>query len=178
MKKKKLKILDLLLREVQDPAAQENFYRLRKLLEDLESNGIEGPQGPQGPPGPPGSGGIASQAPKLIQTFDTDVGTIATNLVKVSGTNAVTKIVDNSAAEIPYGIFGVAFSKPSPLQAEVIFTGIVSGYSGFTAGMPLFISTSGTPTHTAPTTGMVQQIGFAVDSTSFFLHLLQPIRRS
>jgi len=175
---KVLKRLDLLLKEVKDPVAQENFWRLRRILEDISQSGLAGPQGPQGPPGPPGTGGVASQAPKLIETFDTDVGTLAGDFVKVSGVNAVTKVSDNLIATIPNGIFGIGLSKPSPLQIEVIFIGIMGGYAGLTAGLPLFVSPTGTPTHTAPTSGIVQQIGFAISADQLFLQIGQCIRRS
>lgn len=170
---KTLKRLDLLIREVQDPHAQENFWRLRNIIEDLSSSGIPGPAGVPGPVGP-----TPTSVPKLIATFNTDVGTLATHLLKVNGDNSVTKITDNMAATIPNGLFGVGFSKPSSLQIEVIFSGIIGGYSGFTAGLPLFVSTSGAPTHTPPTTGMVQQIGFAISTTEFFVSFMQAMRRS
>lgn len=175
---KVLKRLDLLLRDIQDPQAQENFYRLKRILEDISSSGLAGPQGPPGPPGPPGSPGPATSAPKLVATFDTDALTLATNFVRVTSGNTVERITDNAATTIPNGIFGVGLSKPSTLQIEVTFTGIVGGYSGFTIGSPLFISTTGLPTHTPPTTGMVQQIGFAISSTELFVQLMQPMRRS
>jgi len=173
---KTLKRLDLLVREVKDPHAQENFWRLRNLIEDLSSNGIAGPQGPQGPAGPAGPTPVS--VPKLVATFNTDVGTLATHLLRVNGDNTVTQITDNLAATIPNGVFGVGLSKPSALQIDVVFTGIVGGYSGFTIGSPLFISTLGVPTHTPPATGMVQQIGFAVSATELFVSLMQPMRRS
>ena len=169
---KTLNRLDLLIREVQDPHAQENFWRLRNIIEDLSSSGIPGPPGAPGPVGP-----TPTSVPKLIATFNTDVGTLATHLLKVNGDNSVTQITDNAAATIPNGLFGVGFSKPSSLQIEVIFSGIIGGYSGFTAGLPLFVSTSGVPTHTPPTTGMVQQIGFAISTTEFFVSFMQAMRR-
>lgn len=119
-----------------------------------------------------------SSAARLVAQFNTDVGTVVGNLVRVNGTNSVTKIVDNLATTIPNGVFGVAYNKPSATLVDVLFTGIIGGYGGFTTGNPLFISTGGIPTHTVPTTGMVQQIGFAVSSTEFFINLLQPMRRA
>lgn len=168
-----LKRLDLLLREVSDPPAQENFWRLRNIISDLTSSGVPGPAGPAGPTGP-----TPVAVPKLVATFNTDVGTLAGHLVRVNGDNTVTQITDNSAATIPNGIFGVGLSKPSALQLDTIFTGIMGSYAGFTIGLPLFVSTLGVPTHTTPTTGMVQQIGFAISATEMFVHLLQPMRRS
>jgi hypothetical protein len=119
----------------------------------------------------------ATSAPRLIATFDTDVGTAVGDIVTVNGTNSVTKIGSNSSVVIPNGIFGVAYYKPTAITVEVIFIGIVGGYVGLSAGEPVFVSTAGLPTHTVPTTGMVQQIGFAVSTTEFFLQMMQPMRR-
>ena len=118
-----------------------------------------------------------TQAPKLVATFDTDILTLTGDLVTVTASNFVTKITDNFSVTIPNGIFGIAFNKPTSTTVDVIFSGIQLGYSGFTTGSPLFISTGGVPTHTVPTTGMVQQIGFAVSAGSLFLQLMQPMRR-
>lgn len=126
-----------------------------------------------------GSGPVmATQAPKLIATFNTDVGTLVNDLVVVNGDNSVTKITSNTAAEIPHGIFGVVTSKPSGTSAEVIFVGIQGGYSGFTTSNALFVGTDGLLTHSAPATGTVQQIGFAVSTTEIFVNPKQPIRRA
>jgi hypothetical protein len=173
---KTLKRLDLLIREVEDPHAQENFYRLKNILGDLATNGSIGPTGPQGPPGV--AGPSPTTVPKLVVTFDTDIATLATHLVRVTAANTVQRITDNASATIPNGVFGVGLSKPSVLQIDVTFTGIVGGFAGFTVGSPLFISTSGIPTHTPPATGMVQQIGFAVSTSELFVQLMQPMRRS
>lgn len=173
---KSLKRLDLLIREVEDPHAQENFWRLKNILSDLATNGAIGPTGPQGPAGAVGP--TPTAVPKLVVTFNTDAGTLATHLLAVTGVNTVTQITDNTAATIPNGVFGIGLSKPSALQIDVLFTGIIGGYAGFTTGLPLFISTLGVPTHTPPTTGMVQQIGFAVSTTELFVQLMQPMRRS
>jgi hypothetical protein len=174
---KVLKRLDLLFREVKDPHAQENFYRLKSILSDIDATtGTPGPQGPQGPAG--ATGATPTTVPKLVATFTTDVGTLVTHLVRVTGTSTVQNITDNSAATIPNGVFGIGFAKPNATTIDVIFTGIIGGYVGLTTGSPLFISTAGVPTHTVPSTGMVQQIGFAVSSTEFFVQLMQPMRRS
>lgn len=175
----KLKSYDFLLKEIADPYVQENFWRLKRIFEDIEQNGIQGPQGPAGPQGPIGP--TPTEVPKLTDTYDTDAGTLAGHLVKVIGTNLVQRITDNLPTTIPNGIFGAVIAKPSPLQAQVIFIGIVGGYAGFTPGLPLYVSSTGTPTHTPPPPGIPatsQQIGFAVSPTSFFLMMMQPFRRS
>ena len=59
-----------------------------------------------------GGTATATQAPKLIATFDTDAGTDVGDLVIVNGASSVTKITSNTATEIPNGIFGVVTTKP------------------------------------------------------------------
>ncbi len=176
---RQLKKIDLLLKEIKDPHAQENFYRLKYFLESLELNGIvSGPIGPQGPTGPQGPPGAGSSEGYVLDTFDTPMATAANDFVVVTTTNTVAKVPDNLTTTMPRGIFGVCSNKPTATTADVIFIGRVSGFSGLTVGLPVFVSTTGTATHTAPTTGMVQQIGFATSATEIFVNLLQPFRRA
>jgi len=123
-------------------------------------------------------GGVASEAPKLIATFNTSVGTAVGDLLKVTGPSMVDTIPDNSHAEIPNGIFGVAFDKPTATTVDVIFIGALGGYSSLTTGAAIFVDLDGTPTHTVPLTGMVQQIGFAISTTEIFFSFQQAMRRS
>lgn len=120
----------------------------------------------------------AEQAPRLIQIFDTDAGTAIGDLVKVTGNNFVSTIADNTVPEIPNGVFGIAFSKPTATTCGVLFVGIQGGYSGFTTGSALYLDTNGLLTHAAPATGTLQQLGFAISTTEIFLYMQQPIRRA
>lgn len=126
----------------------------------------------------PQSAVAATQAPKLIATFNTDVGTDVGDFVRVNGNNTVTAIVDNSHAEIPNGVFGICYSKPSSLIAEVLFMGIMPGFTGLTIGQPVFIDTFGMATHTPPSTGISQEIGFAVSATEIFIYLKVAMRKT
>lgn len=181
---KKLKRLDLFFREVEDPYAQENFFRLKAIINDLvdcceSSDGTTSGGGTGGGTGGGGgTGTAATEAPLIVKVFTTDAGTLAGHLVRVNGDNSVTRITANTYGLIPHGIFGVVVSKPATLQARVVFMGTVGGYSGFTAGLPLFVSLTGTPTHTAPATGMVQRIGFAISATELWVDMMQAFRRS
>lgn len=163
---KSLKRLDLLFREVQDSVAQENFWRLKLFLDDLLDGTLVSS----------GTSGGGSGSSSVVKEFITDAGTPVGSFVRVVGTNTVQNITDNTYATIPFGIFGVVLSKPSPLIAKVVFVGIVSGYSGLTTGLPIFVSTSGLPSHTAPTTGMSQEIGKAVSTTEIFINIKQYFR--
>lgn len=121
---------------------------------------------------------IATQAPKLIVTFASDELTNAGSFVKVNAINSVTAITSNSFEEIPNGIFGVCFSKPTSILAQVMYIGVISGYSGLTVGAPVFVDTNGLPTQTVPLSGIVQQVGFSVSATEIFIYPQQPMRRS
>ena len=182
MSPRALKKIDLFFREVVDPYSQENFYRLKNLIDDLGKNGTTGPQGPQGPPGPAGlqgpPGPVTTALGSVTLTFNTDLVTQPLDMVYVNGNMTVTKIISNSPVYVPNGIFGIGINKPTTTTIEVLFTGIVSGYSGFTVGLPLFMSVVGTPTHFPPATGVLQQIGRAVGSGDMFVQILQPFKRA
>lgn len=120
----------------------------------------------------------ANASPRLSVVFDTDLSTAVGDLMYITGTNFVSTIPDNLTTTIPNGIFGVAFNKPTTTTVEVVFVGIIPGYSGFTLGDALYISTGGIPTHVPPSSGVLQQIGFAVSATELFLYLQQPIHLS
>lgn len=177
-----LKKIDLFFREVVDPYSQENFYRLKNLIDDLGKNGVQGPQGPQGPPGPAGPQGPAGPSsvsvPAVTMVYNTDLITQPGDLVYINSSMTVTKLTSNSALIVPNGIFGVGYSKPTTTTIEVMFTGIMTGYSGFTPGLPLFIGTTGVPTHFAPMSGVSQQIGRAVTTTDMFVQMMQPMKRA
>lgn len=121
---------------------------------------------------------VTGGASKLIATFDTALTTTPGQLLVVSGASFVSPIADNDSLTMPNGIFGICFSKPTTTRANVIFCGVIGGYLGFTVGSPLFVSTLGTLTHTPPATGMLQQLGFTISTTEFFLQMMQPIRKS
>lgn len=125
-----------------------------------------------------GGGATATDTPMVMDVFATSSGTAARDLVVLTGSNTVQKTPDNLTANVPHGIFGVALSKPTALTVQVVFLGRVGGYTGFTPGGALFISATGTPTHTVPTSGMVQKIGWAVSTTEMWVQLMQPLRRA
>lgn len=125
------------------------------------------------------TGEPATQSPKLIVDFDTDVDTSVSDLCVVNGDHSVTRILSNDISEIPSGIFGVVIAKPTTTTASVIFVGVSSGYSGFgLAGQTVYVGTDGRPTITNPNTEMVQQIGFTISDTEFFVYIKLPIRKS
>lgn len=89
----------------------------------------------------------------------------------------VYKPTSNLNVVIPYGIAGVVMAKASSTICSIMATGEVTGFFGLTAGLPLFISSTGDYTHTCPATGNVQQLGFAIDSTRLVFSPKQVLRR-
>jgi hypothetical protein len=130
--------------------------------------GMMGPQGPQGEPGPPA---------ELLE-FDTDTLTQPRDPVVITGADFVQKISDNTATTIPNGIFGFGVEKPSTTRIKVLFLGKLEGFSGLSIASRYFISTSGGITTTPPITGMVQQVGFAINSTTLLVDIKLPLRRA
>ncbi len=124
-----------------------------------------------------GGGGPATQSAKTVVTFNTDVGTAVLDLVRVNGANSVTKIADNTDTEMPGGIFGVVSAKPTATTCEVTFIGVVSGFTGFTTGLPVYVSVLGVASQTIPATGLWQTIGFAVSTTELFVYIKTPLEQ-
>ena len=114
----------------------------------------------------------------VVALFNTDIVTAVGDLCYLNGVQTVTRITSNSSGVIPHGIFGIVYTKPTTTTCNVLFLGEMTGYAGFTTGAALFISSAGLLTHTPPTTGMVQQIGFATDVGKIFVNLKQPMRRA
>jgi hypothetical protein len=119
----------------------------------------------------------ASQAPKLVDTFSCPASTaIKDFVVKTGVTGEVEGIDDNTYDTMPAGIFGVAIRKPTTTTVDVVFTGIVPGYSGLTEGATVFVGTDGLPTHVPPETGVRQIVGWAISDTEIFVSKQQPSR--
>lgn len=123
------------------------------------------------------TGTTVTEVPKLVEEFNTTAGTNVWDIVKLTGIDTVESIASNNASEIPNGVFGVVLSKPTSILARVLFVGIIGGQSGLTTGNPVFVQTDGTMAHTIPTTGMIQQIGFAVSTTEVFIYIQQPMEQ-
>ncbi len=88
------------------------------------------------------------------------------------------KPTSNDNLVMPYGIAGVVMNKSSSTLCDILITGEITGLFGFTAGSPIFVSSTGDYTHTCPLTGNVQQVGFAIDSTRIIFSPKQVIRRT
>lgn len=119
-----------------------------------------------------------TQAPRVVDLFGTGMSTQVRDIVKVLSDGSVQTISNNLASSIPYGIFGIVYTKPSTTTCEVITAGMISGFSGLTPGAPVWVSETGGLTQTPPLTGVLQQIGVSITPTSIFVQLQQAIARS
>lgn len=66
-------------------------------------------------------------------------------------------------------VFGLVIEKPSSTTCEVLFSGKVNSLSGLSLGKVVWVSASGVPTTTKPTTGHQQKLGVAIKSDSMYL---------
>ena len=175
--------LDLFLREVEDPYAQENFHKLRRFLTNLNitDGGLAGPAGPQGPAGPAGpEGPEGPQGPQglpgsgtEIKTMDCDASVSIGQIVYLSETQnnfAVTHPNNNS----PRPFMGIVEDKPTSTTCEVNFGGIIN--TALPRGT-VFASPSGGLQIGYPTSGYTQRMGISFgDGTMFLAPELQRIR--
>lgn len=168
-----IKNFEPFLKEIDDFYTRENFLKLKQYIDCLGLSDIN-----QTIINLSSAAQLITAVPKVIDTFDTNVGTSVGDLVIVTGANFVEKFADNANATIPHGVFGIVFTKPTTVRAEVLFLGIKSGLVGLTPGLPGFVSTSGGITQTKPPTGTVQPIGFAIRTTDFFFQLGTPTRQA
>lgn len=121
---------------------------------------------------------LASEANSVINNFICDNSVVVGDLLTMDPiANHLVTVTNNAIATIPNGIFGVCHAKPTAGTADVLTMGIFTGVTGLSAAQPVFVSTTGTVTHTIPSTGVVQQIGFSKSATSYFINLLTPIHR-
>jgi len=122
----------------------------------------------------PWSGSASNDAGAIVSgdgEFTVLAGVVVGDLVYASGTDAMA-VADNSALSTT-PVIGIVKAKPSSITATIIYTGKVTGLSGFTAGADLFLGTSGgivDATGLPSATGsVVQKIGNALNATSLFL---------
>lgn len=62
------------------------------------------------------------------------------------------------------------------LEAPIVTTGELNGFSGLTAGEPIYLAENGLITHIAPVTGLYQLLGYAKSSSTIIIQIQQPVR--
>lgn len=105
----------------------------------------------------------AQTAARVAVSFQCEIAAAVGDLVRHSSTTAEKVEVLTSNTHIAQCI-GVILEKPQTQIARVLLIGSMGGFSGLTIGAKVFLSTSGTPTTTKPTTGYLQILGVATDT--------------
>lgn len=152
--------LDLLLKEIEDRYVQENFRKLGRYLECLES-GVAGPRGLQGPVGAPGQDGTADHTYLMDVPASVIVGDVVyqdysqVNFANVFATN-----------DSPSPFIGVVVSKDSSTEANVQYRGLLD--TVLTQG-PVFMSETGDLQLGVPSTGKWQRMGFSLGNGKLWL---------
>jgi hypothetical protein len=172
---KKLKRLDLLFREVQDLAAQENFYRIKAYIDSLAGSGIVGPPGPQGPPGI--SGGVADYAGALKVTRVASVSiSLGDAVYAISSTHVALADASNTIDEAM--VFGFALNNAAPgADVDVLILGVLEDpiFSIFIVNAPLFLDEVGGVTDVKRTSGYHVVIGKALGGNQIFVSIKDPV---
>lgn len=110
----------------------------------------------------------AENAQRVLIEFSCLSSVAINDLVYMDSSNPETVITATGHTHLNQ-IIGVVFSKPQTTIARVLVLGLASGFSSFTVGGRVFLSETGVPTTTRPTTspGYLHNLGVAVSSTDF-----------
>jgi hypothetical protein len=110
----------------------------------------------------------ADNAKRILIPFGCDVTVAVGDFVyQDSATDEWVKTATNNT--LVSQVIGVVYAKPQAQIASVLILGIAEGFSGLITGSRVFLSPTGTPTNTRPTSGFVHNLGVAVSETDFLL---------
>jgi len=139
--------LDLLLKEIEDPHVQENFYRLKLYLEQIATGNTTIVQGD--------TVTNVAGAVALKKVMSCDVSVNINDWVYQSTTvdNLAIAAVDHNPLK---PVIGIVVTKPATTQCEVMFLGVTPFASG--RGQ-LFLGITGQASDVAPSTGYIQKLG-------------------
>ncbi len=171
---KTIKRLDLLFREVEDPHAQENFYKLKNYLDNLTISGSTGPQGPAGPAGPAGPSGTPGTSLVVTKTAGE---TISAGKAVYLDTATVVKLADHSILARQKCIGVAKTAATSGNSIEVITDGVFEDaiFSGFTLNEPIWVGTNGTLVQVPPTSGVLLEAGYYLGENKIEIEIKRPI---
>lgn len=144
--------LDLLLKEIEDPYVQENFRKLRRYLDCLDTGQL-GPRGLQGPAGAPGQDGTSDQKYIMNTPAAVSVGNIVYQ--DYTQVNFADKYATNDS---PSPFIGIVITKETSTTACVQTRGL---YDLAIAQGPLFVSTAGILQVGVPASGPWQRMGYS-----------------
>jgi hypothetical protein len=135
-----IKRFDFLLKEIQDPYVQENFYRLKLWLDELSLGGTTA-TGPQGPPGPQGPAGDSGTDYIILEGVTCDASVATGKVVRMTGGGTAV----NALADIPgnSNMMGICIAKTATTVANIQVSGITPAlYAGLDVTKDYFLSTS------------------------------------
>ncbi len=78
--------------------------------------------------------------------------------------NGVDKCTNNTDLR---RVIGICIEKPESEKGKILFRGKVSGFSGLSTAMKVYVGEDGRPTATVPVAGYMQIIGDAVSESTF-----------
>ncbi len=125
---------------------------------------------------------MALSGPKGTQgeIYNCPAGVAVLDVVYISNPSEVDQAIANNSAK-KFAI-GIVTEKPSSTVARVLTTGKIVGFSGLTAGSPVFLSDSvlGGVTQVPPSGSgkWLQVLGMAADANALSLQVNPPTARS
>lgn len=142
---------------------------------NLDSNpGVEllldfGLPGPPGPPGPPGGEKNVYRAACLLGghriVYLEDAGQVAVAYADNTNFDHLNRVVGVTVESALAG---------TPIMVQ--YQGLLTDPAFTFVEGPVYIGSNGGMTQTQPTTGFLQILGIAINTTTLFLHLQEPIR--
>lgn len=126
-----------------------------------------GPQGPAGPPGPPGGATVTKVAGETL-------GGHRMVVLDGAGDAYYADSTDLTHVDRVLGMTSGAASLGGSVGIQILGEIIEVSWS-WTLNQPIFLSTSGQLTQTAPTTGFSLVVGFPITSTSMVLSIQRAV---
>lgn len=108
----------------------------------------------------------ASAAGQILIPFGCQNTDVVGDLVILQTDDVVQKTSNNTYAGL---VLGIINDKPTATTCNIQVSGSRSGYAGFTRGLPVFVSPTGTPTTTQPASNSIQTIGIATSGVRFIM---------
>ena len=153
------------IKEIEDPSINKTLNQKIQNIQDLIDSGELGSGG--------GSGGAAGTSEAVIKTFECGE-TISTGYAVALDSGLIYKFDINNSAY--YGkCIGIS-NQTGNTGDNIIVTlqGTNIAVSGLTQGYQYISSTAGVLTNTAPSTGIIQTVGVALNATTIEVQIQKP----
>jgi len=122
---------------------------------------------------------VTGEIAELIKTFNCASSAAVDDVVFHSNSATETVVVNSDNKDIGPSI-GIITNKPTSTTCKVLLYGSCSAtFSGLTVGKKVYVSSSGVPTATLPTTGYVQVLGMCYENNKIFVNpTIERIKRN